>query len=98
MRRLHCGHDPRLSGPGLPQEVARELRQRCPGYLDTLPKNKATALPSSGQEWDDLMLWVGDHFFQDAKQEGWFDVILIQVRSHPRAIRTMEFADHCDEL
>ena len=44
------------------------------------------------------MLWVGDHFFQDAKAEGWFDAILIQVRSHPRAIRTMEFADHCDEL
>ena len=26
-------------GPELPQEVARELRQRCPGSLDTLPKN-----------------------------------------------------------
>ena len=44
------------------------------------------------------MLWIGDHFFQDAKTEGWFDAILIQVRNHPRAIRTMEFADHCDEL
>ena len=40
------------------------------------------------------MLWIGDHFFQDAKTEGWFDAILIQVRNHPRAIRTMEFADH----
>ena len=44
------------------------------------------------------MLWVGDRFFQHAKAEGWFDAILIQVRSHPRAIRTMEFADHCDGL
>jgi hypothetical protein len=41
-------------GPELPQEVARELRQRRPGYLDTLPKNKPTALQSSGQEWNDL--------------------------------------------
>ena len=23
---------------------------------------------------------------------------MLQLRSHPRAIRTMEFADHCDEL
>ena len=44
------------------------------------------------------MLWVADHFFQDAKTEGWFDAILVQVRSHPRAIRTMEFSDHCSEL
>ena len=43
------------------------------------------------------MLWIGDHYFQDAKTEGWFDAILVQVRSHPRAIRTMEYADHCDE-
>ena len=44
------------------------------------------------------MLWVGDHLFRDAQQEGWFDAILVRVRSHPRAIRTMEFADHCDDV
>ena len=50
------------------------------------------------KNWQRLMLWIADHFFQDAQTEGWFDAILIQVRSHPRAIRTMEFADHCDEI
>ena len=44
------------------------------------------------------MLWIADHFFQDAKNEGWFDAIFLQARSHPRAIRTMEYADHCDEV
>ena len=44
------------------------------------------------------MLWIGDHSFEDAKIEGWIDAILIQVRNHPRAIRTMEFADHCDAV
>jgi hypothetical protein len=44
------------------------------------------------------MLWIGDHFFENAKREGWFDAILVRVRNHPRAIRTMEFADHYDEL
>ena len=42
--------------------------------------------------------WIADHYFQDAKAEGWFDAILVQARSHPRAIRTMEYADHCDEV
>ena len=47
--------------------------------------------------WPRLMLWIVDHFFQDAKAEGWFDAILIQVMSYPRAIRTMEFSDHCSD-
>ena len=71
-------------GPNLPQEVARELTQRCPGYSDTLPKNEASAHQGGAQEWDCLMLWIGDHFFENAKREGWFDAILIQVRNHPR--------------
>lgn len=41
--------------------------------------------------------WIGDHFFSEAKNEGWFDAILAQTSSHPRAIRTREYADHCDE-
>jgi len=52
----------------------------------------------TSQDWHSLMSWIADHYFQDAKAEGWFDAILVQARSHPRAIRTMEYADHCDEL
>jgi hypothetical protein len=80
-----------------PLEVARELECRCPGYLDAF-KPRAKKSKDYGQDWDRLMLWIGDRFFQDAKIEGWFDAILIQVRNHPRAIRSMEFADHCAEL
>jgi hypothetical protein len=47
--------------------------------------------------WDRLMTWIADHFFRDAQNEGWFDAILTQARNHPRAIRTMEYADDCDE-
>jgi len=43
------------------------------------------------------MAWITDHFFQDAQNEGWFDAILTQARNHPRAIRTMEYADDCDD-
>src|SRR5271157_5978207 len=86
------------SGSEYPAEVVRELERRCPGYLDARLTAPAKASGGRAQDWEDLMLWIGDHFFQDAKTEGWFDVVLVQVRNHPRAVRTMEFADHCDEL
>jgi hypothetical protein len=81
-----------------PAEVVRELERRCPGYLKTWSTARADGACGPVRDWEDLMLWIGDHFFEDAKAEGWFDAILLQVRSHSRAIRTMEFADHCSEL
>ena len=85
-------------GAKLPPEVLQELQRVCPGYLEARQKACANASRGGAQGWERLMLWVGDHFFRDAKAEGWLDAILIQVRNHPRAMRTMEFADHCDEL
>jgi len=82
----------------LPAEVADEVERRCPGYLDTRRTTQGKAPGGSARDWEHLMLWIGDHYFQDAKNEGWFDAILVQVRSHPRAIRTMEYADRCDEV
>jgi hypothetical protein len=31
------------------------------------------------------------------EREGWFDALLLCVHDHPRAIRTMEYADYCEE-
>jgi hypothetical protein len=81
-----------------PAEVVRELERRCPGYLDAGHEVPAQEASAATQEWQRLMLWIADHYFQDAQTEGWFDAVIIQVRSHPRAIRTMEYADHCDEI
>jgi hypothetical protein len=81
-----------------PAEVVNEMGRHCPGYLDVRLTAPARASSRGVQDWEHLMLWIGDQLFQDAKTEGWFDAILVRVRNHPRAIRTMEFADHCDEL
>jgi len=86
------------SGSTLPSEVERELELRCPGFLESEHKARPKKSGSSGQEWQRLMTWVADQLFRDAKTEGWFDAILAQVRNHPRAVRTMEYADHCHEL
>ena len=76
-------------GSQLPEEVAHEFGRRCAGLREPQP---------GAQDWQQFMCWIAGHFFQDAKAEGWFDAILIQAHRHPRAIRTMEYADHCDEV
>lgn len=73
----------------LPEEVARELQLRCAGFLKT---------QRDAQDWQQLMGWIADHHFADANREGWFNAILIRARNHPRAIRTMEYANYCDEV
>ena len=85
-------------GSRLPAEVASKLERRCPGFLDANIKAREQDSRGASQNCQRLMLWIGDHFFQEAQTEGWFDAILVHARSHPRAIRTMEYADHCDEL
>ena len=81
----------------LPSEVANELESRCPGFLEFNDKERASdgRLP---RDWDRLMLWIGERFFEDARAEGWFDAIVTCAHNHPRAIRAMEYADHCDEI
>jgi hypothetical protein len=85
-------------GSQLPAEVASNLERRCPGFLNASIKARQRDSGGDSQPLQRLMLWIADHCFQDAQTEGWFDAILVHVRSHPRAIRTMEYADHCDEL
>jgi hypothetical protein len=85
------------AGASLPGEVADELNSRCPGFVEVNTKERVAdrRLP---HDWDRLMLWIGEHFFQDAMAEGWYDAILISARIHPRAIRTMEYFEHCDDI
>ncbi|MGB8890417.1 MAG: hypothetical protein WCC87_27065 [Candidatus Korobacteraceae bacterium] len=85
------------SGSELPAEVVRELERGCPGYLEAELKARREESRKPAEASQRLLLWIADHLFQDAKAEGWFDAVLTQVRSHPRAIRTMEFSDYCGE-
>ena len=77
--------------------VVRELNARCPGFLEFNARER-TRDGKLAKDWERLMLWIRDHFFQEAKTEGWYDAILISAGIHPRAIRTMEYADRCDDL
>ena len=82
-------------GLPIPREVNEELERRCPGFLEQCASAGKIRAESSRE---DLMAWIAERFFTNARAEGWFDSILAGVRQHPRAIRTMEYADHWEEI
>jgi hypothetical protein len=82
-------------GAPLPETVASELQRRCPGFLDFKEEVREGA-DLLEHDWHRLTAWMADHFFGDAKRERWLNAILISVRNHPRAIRTMEYWEYCD--
>lgn len=85
------------AGNPLPPKVAEALARRCPGLSEPRYPNGRHADQIVVPDWDRLMLWIIDNCFKDAKSEGWFDAILLEARRHPRAIRTVEYAEHCEE-
>ena len=90
---------PALECPSrLSADVRNELQSRCPGFVGLIGGARGHEGKVTSQGWHQLMCWIADHFFQHAKAGGWFDAILIEVQHHPRAIRTMEYADHCDDI
>ncbi len=88
---------PALELESVVEPVAHELDARCPGFrvFNATEKTQDGELP---KDWQRLMFWIRDHFFQEAKTEGWYDSIVVSAGIHPRAIQTMEFADHCDDV
>jgi hypothetical protein len=82
----------------LPAEVAGELEQRCPGFLDVYRDARMSAPSGTVEPWPQMMRWIADHCFHEAKTQGWCDAILSAAQIHPRAIRTQEYCDHCDEI
>ena len=88
---------PLEAATSLPLEVARELTSRCPGFLEL--NNKARLADRRiPQDWHRLMLWIGKRYFEEAQREGWYDAILISASNHPRAIRTMEYFNRCEQV
>lgn len=72
----------------LPTAVERELKRRCPGFLEAETVARAT---SPGEEtfcrFDRLLGWIENHEFAKARKEGRYDVIRYQARLHPQHSR-----------
>jgi hypothetical protein len=82
----------------LSAEMANELERRCPGFLEAFRSARTSGPTLTADSWPELMRWIAEHCFQKAKAEGWCDAILSAAQIHPRAIRTQEYCDHCDEI
>ena len=67
-------------GSRLPAEVAAEVERRCPRFLGAnINAREQDSSSGASEDWPCLMLWIVDHFFQDAKAQGWFYAILIHL-------------------
>lgn len=87
---------PALERGSVVEAIAHELDARCPAFreFNSRERTQDGDLP---RDWQRLMFWIRDHFFHEAKTEGWYDAVVMCAGIHPRAIRTMEYADHCDD-
>jgi hypothetical protein len=79
----------------LPGSVSRELRQRCPGLLETDAAARARhPKEEPHQRFNRLMRWIGDHEFARASKEGWLPVLVYQSRLHPCHARVIDYWRH----
>ncbi len=76
----------------LPRRVARQLERRCPGFLKPRNSDDIKSHDGGAKSGERLMTWIEDHFFSQAKEEGWFAMILKQARTHPLYARIVQYS------
>jgi hypothetical protein len=82
-------------GHPFPAPVDRELRQRCPGFLETEAASHARHLEEEPhQRFNRVMRWIETQEFARARKQGWFDALLYQARLHPRRARVVDYWHH----
>jgi hypothetical protein len=76
----------------LPASVERELKRRCPGFLEADAAVRAVNPEEEPHfRFNRMIKWIEDHEFVSAKKRGWFDVLLYQARLHPRHVRVIDY-------
>lgn len=83
-------------GHPYPSEVVNQLHRRCPGFLEFTQDARIGDQPDETLDGDRLLDWIEENVFKDTIASGWRDALLLEVRYHPRSIRTREYYDHCD--
>ena len=76
----------------LPVSVEREVKRRCPGFLESDAVARA-ANPAEEPHcrFNRLIKWIEDHEFAEARKRRWFDVLRYQVHLHPRQSRVTDY-------
>jgi len=76
----------------LPGAAVKELKRRCPGFLerDEVLRN-ARSPEDYTRRWKALLEWGENRFFSEMQQEGWFDAVVYEARAHPRSVRIVDY-------
>jgi hypothetical protein len=75
----------------LPAQVAAELDRRYPSFLEFNNSQALGKQAGKGKAWRYLVGWIEDHFFSEAKKQGWFDIVLQQAPGDPRYARMVGY-------
>jgi hypothetical protein len=78
--------------PTIPPVIEKELRLRCPGFLEYDAPLRRTDTPGQCRSWSRLIDWIIRHRFARAKREGWIPVIHYYKRLHPHWIRMVRYS------
>lgn len=73
----------------IPQPVRRELRRRCPGFLQYDAPRRRTDPPECIGSWPRLVDWITSHYFSRAWRQGWLGAVRYYTQLHPHWIRVM---------
>lgn len=79
----------------IPNRLVPVLEQRCPGFVhQNLPESTEQA-EFSTRLWRELLAWIEDHHFAEAKAQGRLDAVRAAARTHLRGERTAAYWAHC---
>lgn len=80
------------AGSPVPVPVEREVKRRCPGFLEAdAAAHAVNAAEEPHCRYTRMMKWIEDHEFAGAQKRGWFDVLCYQARLHARHARVIDY-------
>ncbi len=78
----------------IPGHLISVLQQRCPGFADHIRRQPARAAFST-RFWKELLAWIEDHIFSEAKTDSRLDAIRSASRTHLRGERIAAYWADC---
>jgi hypothetical protein len=72
------------------------LQKRCPGFLQDEKRTRKMSRTQTNFPPLDLLQWIHNRIFSDAKREGWLDALVFYAVRDPRSQRVWAYWEHCE--
>lgn len=79
------------SGKPLPSSAEREVKRRCPAFLEIDAAAHDRRSEESYQRFKQLTRWIEQREFARARKQGWFPAVVYQAYLHPRHARVVDY-------